>query len=120
MPATTTDIVVCALIAAITCFWACAVFLIARIEPYSPKFKWVSTPSKAPYRPLYRYIHRHGEPEKWLVLKRRWRQEYYVVNLQEWAGVYYTSRRTVWSSFKKVTEKFSTLEQAMLYYHLVK
>jgi len=85
-----------------------------------PKFKWIGPPGKATYNSLHAYLDLYLGPEKWLVLKHRWRQEYHVVNLREWAGVYFMPHETTKSAFYKTTEKFDTLEQAMLYFEMVR
>ena len=91
-----------------------------------PEFKWIGPPGEAAYKPLHKHLgwyprpRLYAWPEQWRVLKRRWRQEYYVVNMREWEGLYFTPHETHWSAFYKTTEKFSTLEQAMLYFEMVR
>ena len=91
-----------------------------------PEFKWIGPPGEAAYKPLRKHLgwyprpRSYARPEQWRVLKRRWRQEYYVVNMREWKGKYFELGETEQSAFHKTAERFDTLEQAMLYFEMVK
>ena len=92
----------------------------AKLLAGGPKLRWIGPPCKATYKPLHTYLNLYMGPEKWLVIKHRWRRGCYVVNLHEWVHVGCIPHETAESAFYKTAERFDTLEQAMLYFEMVR
>ncbi len=55
-----------------------------------------------------------------MVLEHSRSHKFYVVERTAWLSKYFEPGETEQSAFYKTTEKFSTLEQAMLYFEMVK
>ena len=55
-----------------------------------------------------------------MLLKSSWPHKFYVVDCDAWLGKYLEPCETEQSAFHQVAERFDTLEQAMLYFEVVK